>query len=538
MARSISNLLNVFATSATVAPDSISVKSYGAVGDGATDDTIAINAAYTAARAAGNTIVVWPASTYKITSSIDATSVSTVGYGATFLGQFIGNEGVAFSWGGADTSVSGMVFKFSNTSTTTPIQGVYNAVNNVKGQRFFNNHISCTTKSSDNNSNVFGLWIIGTGLSGLYIYSNHIENTTYGIQYNAQITGGNINTNPAGLPSSDIHITDNTCLDAALGVNTPHIFCNNVFIENNSVRAVNYPMDIPLNVAHVSNCTITGNTVVSNIIASPDGALHVEDASQALSIAANIVNVAGSGSCGIFIGAIAGVSVDVNPTKRITITGNQVYGTTQGTASFGIICNDTATMDTAITGNYIKNFTTGIANFAEANISNNVISNCASALLGQGYATIIGNQIINCTQVFGNVSNEQIVHGGTIIGTKLVPLGTNRGSVIYKHVTYRIASRLITSGVAFDLFVPPTVANVFSIMILFPQNQGFEKYSITYNGTTTFTTTRVSQSQPGVIGGDPTFAKNGSTGAMSMSTFVGGTSITMGFSLILDDLVY
>lgn len=46
----------------------LSVKSYGAVGDGVTDDTTAVNAAYTAAPA--GSVVLWPRGTYKITGQI------------------------------------------------------------------------------------------------------------------------------------------------------------------------------------------------------------------------------------------------------------------------------------------------------------------------------------------------------------------------------------------------------------------------------------------------------------------------------------
>lgn len=50
--------------------ESVSVKDFGAVGDGVVDDTTAINNAYTAAEAAGGVEVYWPAGTYKTTSTV------------------------------------------------------------------------------------------------------------------------------------------------------------------------------------------------------------------------------------------------------------------------------------------------------------------------------------------------------------------------------------------------------------------------------------------------------------------------------------
>lgn len=63
------------------ARERVSVKDFGALGDNATDDTAAIAAAYTAARAATIGEVFWPDGTYLTTAQIDASNVSTVGTG-------------------------------------------------------------------------------------------------------------------------------------------------------------------------------------------------------------------------------------------------------------------------------------------------------------------------------------------------------------------------------------------------------------------------------------------------------------------------
>lgn len=65
-------------------PDWFNAKDYGAVGDGSTDDTTAINAAITAAIATGG-VVYFPSGKYKITSALSASLSS--GKNVAFIGQ-------------------------------------------------------------------------------------------------------------------------------------------------------------------------------------------------------------------------------------------------------------------------------------------------------------------------------------------------------------------------------------------------------------------------------------------------------------------
>jgi hypothetical protein len=69
------------------ARESVSVKDFGAVGDGVTDDTAAIQAAVNAAQTANGTTVLMPQGTYKISTSISIVSpVSIIGMaGATII---------------------------------------------------------------------------------------------------------------------------------------------------------------------------------------------------------------------------------------------------------------------------------------------------------------------------------------------------------------------------------------------------------------------------------------------------------------------
>jgi hypothetical protein len=75
-----------------------SVKDYGAVGDGVTDDTAAIQAAITAVQTAGGGPLNFPAGTYKITSTINVTASNVLLQGAGGdISHDVGTQGASAS---------------------------------------------------------------------------------------------------------------------------------------------------------------------------------------------------------------------------------------------------------------------------------------------------------------------------------------------------------------------------------------------------------------------------------------------------------
>jgi hypothetical protein len=83
--------------------DYISVKDFGAVGDGVTDDTAEISAAYAAAEAAGGAEVYWPAGDYITTGTIVCGPLSSTKASSGATMTYTGS-GVAFEVQGANTS--------------------------------------------------------------------------------------------------------------------------------------------------------------------------------------------------------------------------------------------------------------------------------------------------------------------------------------------------------------------------------------------------------------------------------------------------
>lgn len=142
--------------------ETVSVKDFGAVGDGVADDTAAIQAAITATQTAGGGVIFFPLGTYKINSTLTITGNGVVLQGAAF--NTFHDTGspvypVKLNWvGGATPMIS-----ISTTSATTPITtgcglinlalfgnalatvGVY--LNSVKCSTFTNLYVNNVTQN-------------------------------------------------------------------------------------------------------------------------------------------------------------------------------------------------------------------------------------------------------------------------------------------------------------------------------------------------------------------------------------------------------
>jgi hypothetical protein len=515
--------------------DVVNVKDFGATGNGSTNDATAVQAAYTYAQTLGvGAKVVFPQGTYLLTTSINATGVSTEGYFAT-LNFTLNSNSYAFSWGGNDTYVTGIKFQLANSSTTAAMQGIINTVNNVKNQKFFNNHVIASTTLTSGSSSIYGPWFTGTGLDGVYFYSNHMESCSYGFQLNNQAAGSNnVITNPLGSPTHDVFVYDNTFIDCTLGVNTPGIYCYNVQIHHNTIRPVNFSFALPLNVAHVTGLSITDNIVSANAV-SGNGVIHLEDVTQAFTITGNKITTTADNT-GIMMTVQSGVSQDNPPTYRGIVANNHLVGGTSTGNGIGIDCNDSSTLDMTIANNYIYNFGNGIETFGYATINANTLITCTNGIALYTSPSVSENTFRNCTNAYYNARGFWPVRGGMIYDVGLVPTKNSANSgVLYENVHFYVESVTITSNTAFDLFPLPSASYNGTIIIGFGV-QGFISANISWNGTT-FTSTTLGTNLPGILG-TPGLSRDATTGYLSVTVFVSGGSVTTGISVTINGLVY
>jgi hypothetical protein len=115
--------------------DTVSVKDFGAVGDGVTNDASAINKAITAAIANGGGTVYFPAGTYKCSTRIgtfvNANNITLLGYGAE-IQNFAGiNVAGLLQFGNAALDVNGMYSVYATTVTNLSILGIKFTSSNV-----------------------------------------------------------------------------------------------------------------------------------------------------------------------------------------------------------------------------------------------------------------------------------------------------------------------------------------------------------------------------------------------------------------------
>ena len=192
------------------APAPVSVKDYGAQGDGATDDTVAINKALANTPSGGVTL--FPPGTYQISAYLHVTVSNTqiLGYGAKIVQSGAGQQGFL-----VDTA-TGVTIEGPWLYNSLPNGGWTGSPVNINGVRFYNGSddgkvINCRIENwgessvyldgsnrttvqgckligvgaagglvsgSDNN---FGIYSPSNGLKGLKLLNNEIYNQAFGI---------------------------------------------------------------------------------------------------------------------------------------------------------------------------------------------------------------------------------------------------------------------------------------------------------------------------------------------------------------------
>ena len=406
--------------------ESVSVKDFGAVGDGSTDDTAAINLAVTYASSIGGATVTFPAGTYMVNASGNLTGVQMK------TGVYLDLTGAKLKAISANSPNYRLVY-FTGVSDCGIIGGEIEgdrATNSATGEQGHCVYVilNCSRVLVQNAtiSNAFGDGIYAGRLcsdikiTGCTITNNRRNNISVTSASNVLIDGCDISNANGTLPECGIDIEPNPG-DAV----SNNVVISNCHVYNNAQQGISFPAPAPtplIETAIVANCHIYGN-----------GAEGIR--------ASYVKNLEITG-CIIYSNAGGGVYDTSALATSMTIDGNIIFGNTgsgvEGFSSGTVISNNTIRNNTqwGIKWQYGQQCT----------LVGNIISDC-------GEDGIYYERGYNCSIVGNTVKNTQ-KNGIYITGTVTSSVTRTRSCVVSGNSVY--ASGLATdntySGIYLDTY--------------------------------------------------------------------------------------
>ncbi len=391
--------------------DSVSVKDFGAVGDGVTNDYTAFSNALAAA--SGKRLEI-PAGTYLIEFT-GGTACFTPPTNIVIEGD--GDTNTTITFAPTDSATLSRCFQIDNAGFELRNVTINCDVVSTRSISFFQQNANdivfenCTfdgevTNSGSTISHSAYCWVAeATGThDGLMVRRSKITRLTYPyLKSNASTS------TQTRLRFIDNHFTTNYYND--LGLNSPNgamddvVVSGNTFENNQSEAASITTQNLAIALASVTNAVISGNTINGAV-----QGVHIEEGSYFIAVTGNTISVDPTANGGAIYLNGNNIGGSTEYPQFITITGNTLYklGTAKEATTYGIVLTTGGggfppANSIIVSNNMIYSFETGIYVTAVeigkgVVFSDNFIENCTNGMqLAVGSPTITRNITKSCT---------------------------------------------------------------------------------------------------------------------------------------------
>lgn len=398
--------------------ESVSVKDFGAVGDGTTDDTDAIQNALNS----GSLFVFVPQGTYNITSTLTIpTGIEFYGCDTSSVLSLAANASMITTTGSNVVIRNIKLNGNSSTYNNTNNNAIYVNWTSISGYNIKINNVSILNIAG---AGVIALASSGTASNDVWIENCSIENTgTHGIiaqDYISNVwilankvkyTGLLVADRPgitASRYGSNVTISNNICIGSpsALGVSVHGISVDTTINSSVTGNTISGWIGYGIEVGFCTNCTVSANTITnvgnSGIVLSADQAT--------LQINTNVTisgnTITSPTAAGIYSFITGGTGTLFN--KNISIIGNTINGSVTNNGIYMGLCNILS-----ITGNSVYNsYLSGVYILDCKNVltsGNTVVNNNISTLVSVSSLTQSSGTATVTTSTNHGYSNGNII---------------------------------------------------------------------------------------------------------------------------------